>query len=527
MKKGMKIGLGAVAFLAGALVLTGCTNSFCSKKDKAHLLFAFDRGVTNYCDSTENASEEDKLLIETATNNPGDYVVYDVNAQVKGVATISQDSYLYSLIANAEKNYYSVPTLNYFVEFDKKVLNLAIDAANADGASYTLADITAEQIGGDNIIADNETFVPGILDEYGYLKFYEASSTKAEDKIWHKWGIINNEIRTEAVVGIDECPTSDFVKFYQSQMNTRVNNSRACIALKDGYYGHYGTANDKTKVLITGKNWGYAWKTGFLSGLLVYPIGAAIDWLTSSMLPGVGHGWAQLLAILIVTVVVRGLMLAVTFKQTTASSKMQALQPEVAKIQAKYPNANTNNYEKQKLAEETQKLYKKNGINPFGSILIMLIQFPIFICVWGAMQGSAWLSTDAVLGLHLSDSISSVLTTWSNWRNAGETGVITALVLFLLMSGAQVVSMLLPQWLQKNKMKKVQKLGKNPAQKENNNRMKWFTYIMMIMIIIMGFSLASAMGVYWLIGALISITQTLITTYVMDHKKKNGEPKRR
>ena len=76
-------------------------------------------------------------------------------------------------------------------------------------------------------------------------------------------------------------------------------------------------------------------------------------------------------------------------------------------------------------------------------------------------------------------------------------------------------------------MKKVQKLGKNPAQKENNNRMKWFTYIMMIMIIIMGFSLASAMGVYWLIGALISITQTLITTYVMDHKKKNGEPKRR
>ena len=134
------------------------------------------------------------------------------------------------------------------------------------------------------------------------------------------------------------------------------------------------------------------------------------------------------------------------------------------------------------------------------------------------MQGSAWLSTGAFLGLHLSDSISSVLTNWSNWGNP-SSGVWTALTLFLLMSAAQVVSMLLPQWIAKKKQKGFQKLGKNPAQKSQSNKMKWFTYIMMVFIIIMGFSLASAMGVYWFVGALISIAQTLITNAVAERKK--------
>ena len=50
--------------------------------------------------------------------------------------------------------------------------------------------------------------------------------------------------------------------------------------------------------------------------------------------------------------------------------------------------------------------------------------------------------------------------------------------------------------------------------------MKWVTYIMLVMIIIMGFSLVSAMGVYWLIGALISLAQTLITQVITDKKAK-------
>ena len=48
MKKGTKIGLSLAALLLGAVVLTGCTNSFCTAKDKAHILYAFDHGVCEY-----------------------------------------------------------------------------------------------------------------------------------------------------------------------------------------------------------------------------------------------------------------------------------------------------------------------------------------------------------------------------------------------------------------------------------------------------------------------------------------------
>ena len=214
-------------------------------------------------------------------------------------------------------------------------------------------------------------------------------------------------------------------------------------------------------------------------------------------------------------------MLIVTIRQTSGNAKMQALQPEIAKIQNKYPNANTNNYEKQMMAQEMSKLYKKNKINPLSTLLVMIVQFPVFICVWGALQGSASLSSDSLLNLHLSDNINQVLFNGANWANGSA---VTALFLFLFMAGAQVVSMLLPQWIQKAKRKKVASLGKNPAQSEQQNRMKMFTYVMAAMIIFMGFMLPSAMGVYWFVGALFSIAQTLIIEKINSARmKKKGK----
>ena len=202
---------------------------------------------------------------------------------------------------------------------------------------------------------------------------------------------------------------------------------------------------------------------------------------------------------------------------------MNELQPEIQKIQAKYPNSNTSQYDKQRMAAEMQKLYKKNHINPLSSLLVMIIQFPVFICVWGAMQGSAYLSTGSFLGLRLSDSIGSTIFSASSWKNGGGA---TALILFLLMAAAQTVAMLLPQWIQKRKAAGVAKLGKNPAQKSQANKMKWFTWIMLAMIILMGFSLASAMGVYWLVGALFSIGQTLITQVITEKNSKKNKGNR-
>ena len=513
MKKGTKIGIGIAALFMGAMVLTGCTNSFCSLEDKAHILYAIDDGVCDYyadqisAEAAKAADEEayanaknDKERAKIEIGKVGTLVGHD---DIWYYAKLSRNNTFYKIYTAAASAGYRTPSLDYYIAMDTVVLNHALKFENT--TTVSIDDIR------------NSEFTEGILIRQGYHKYYDDSEN-AKKKLWTNWNAYNNEVRTgDYGVHIDECPQNDYISYYQNQMNTKINSSRSCLATKQGFYGSYG---DGRPAEISQKNWSYPWSKGWiLSGLLVYPIGWLIDTFTVGMLNTVGSGWAQLLAILFVTIIVRSLMLAATFKQSTSSSKMQELQPEIAKIQAKYPNANSNQYEKQRLAQETQALYKKHKINPLTSLLVMVVQFPVFICVWGAMQGSAQLSSGAVLGLDLSKSISSVLTTWSNWTNPAS-GVWTALGLFLLMSGAQVVSMLLPQWIAKAEKKKIAKLGRNPAQKESDNKMKWFTYIMLGMIIFMGFSLVSALGVYWLVGALFSVAQTLIMHAVMKRKKQ-------
>jgi YidC/Oxa1 family membrane protein insertase len=124
------------------------------------------------------------------------------------------------------------------------------------------------------------------------------------------------------------------------------------------------------------------------------------------------------------------------------------------------------------------------------------------------------------LNLRLSDTIQQTLFNVTGSWYYNTTGWWTALILFLLMAGTQVMAMLLPRIIAKRKTKNVAKLSKNPAQDQNQNTMKMVSIFMMIFTIIMGFMLPAAMGVYWLIGGVISIAQTLITQLIMSKSSK-------
>ena len=494
MKKRTKLTVLGLTLIAGSLILSGCTASFCSINDKAHILYAFDYGVSDYYDHEVEGS---KQVFEGNTNIY--YVVNRPTSTSSGIGKADSDATKAGLV---------LPTDNYFVKMDQLVLEDALLASNLDKAT----------------VGFNEAIEA--LDNYGYLK-YDG------EKLWDSWDSLNEELRTMAStnngINLDDLPTNDYLTIYKRDMNSLISSYRSCIAITTDDYGYYGYANGaqyrdghRVSVQIEAKDWGYAWKKGFLEGLLVFPIAWLTEtFVTSFKAGGVVGGLAQLLAIFAITFIVRSLMLLVTIKQTTGNAKMQALQPEIIKIQNKYPNANTNTYEKQQMAQEMNRLYKKNKINPLSTLLVMVVQFPVFICVWGALQGCASLSSDALLNLHLSDSINTVLVNGANWGNGSA---VTALILFLLMAAAQVVSMLLPQWLQKMKRKKVASLGKNPAQSDQQSRMKMFTYMMMAMIIFMGFTLPSAMGVYWFFGALFSVAQTLIIEAINNNRsKKKGK----
>jgi YidC/Oxa1 family membrane protein insertase len=102
-------------------------------------------------------------------------------------------------------------------------------------------------------------------------------------------------------------------------------------------------------------------------------------------------GWA----IIIFTLLIRLVIAPLTKSQLESSKKMQEMQesPEWKKIQKKYKD------DREKLSQEQMRLYQEMGINPFGSCLPTLIQFPIIIGLYWAITKSLAISPVQLLTL--------------------------------------------------------------------------------------------------------------------------------
>jgi len=88
------------------------------------------------------------------------------------------------------------------------------------------------------------------------------------------------------------------------------------------------------------------------------------------------------LCIIVLTVLVRGLMFPLSRKQALMSVRMQQLAPEMKKLQEKYKD------DRQALGMAQMELYRKHGVNPFGSCWVLLLQMPIFMGLYFALQES-------------------------------------------------------------------------------------------------------------------------------------------
>jgi YidC/Oxa1 family membrane protein insertase len=85
-------------------------------------------------------------------------------------------------------------------------------------------------------------------------------------------------------------------------------------------------------------------------------------------------------AIIMLTVVVRGCMFPISRKQAKSMAKMQELKPELDRITAKYKD------DMQKRAAAQQALWKQHGYNPMSGCLPMFLQLPIFIGLYRSLM---------------------------------------------------------------------------------------------------------------------------------------------
>ncbi len=124
---------------------------------------------------------------------------------------------------------------------------------------------------------------------------------------------------------------------------------------------------------------------GFIMTPLYYAISVilvAFHRLFSTVLdPSGGASWA--LSIVGLTLLIRTALIPLFVKQIKSSRNMQLIQPKVKELQKKY------GHDREKLGQETMKLYKDSGTNPFASCLPILLQMPIFLALFRLLDQAA------------------------------------------------------------------------------------------------------------------------------------------
>jgi YidC/Oxa1 family membrane protein insertase len=88
----------------------------------------------------------------------------------------------------------------------------------------------------------------------------------------------------------------------------------------------------------------------------------------------VGGSWG--LAIVGLTVVIRAVLVPLTFRQLKAMQEMQRLAPQINALKEKYKE------DKQRQQQEIMKFYQENKINPLASCLPLLLQLPVFVSLF-------------------------------------------------------------------------------------------------------------------------------------------------
>ena len=98
-------------------------------------------------------------------------------------------------------------------------------------------------------------------------------------------------------------------------------------------------------------------------------------------------------SILVFTIMVRVVMFPLTVRQSRQLKSMNAIQPKVKEIQAKFAK------DRQRITQETMRIYKENGVNPIGCLGPLVIQFPIWIGLYQAILQTLPAAPDRLIGL--------------------------------------------------------------------------------------------------------------------------------
>jgi len=246
--------------------------------------------------------------------------------------------------------------------------------------------------------------------------------------------------------------------------------------------------------------------------------------LIYAVIPGHNFG----LSIIIFTIIIRLLLWPLVKKQLHQAKVMRKIQPELKKIKA------SSKGDKQKESQMLMELYKEKGINPLGSIGILLIQLPIFLALYSGikrvitdpeqiitfaykpLQHLPWMKTLAE-NIHKFDAtLFGIVDLSKSALGNGKAIYWPAMIIVLASAIVQYYQskQLMPTDKNARKLRDILKeasSGTAADTSEVNAAVgKSTRYLLPVMIFLFTVSVASALSLYWLTSGIVAYIQQSI-----------------
>ncbi len=190
------------------------------------------------------------------------------------------------------------------------------------------------------------------------------------------------------------------------------------------------------------------------------------------------------LSLIATCLIIRFILYPFTKKTAMQSELIKKAQPELNKLEKKYENK-TSAEDQNKKAQEMMLIYQKYKINPVSGCLLAFIQLPLLLAFYEAIQRTPAIFEDKFLFFELGKTPGTAI----------KGGEYLYIILVILIFVATLFSF------------------RKTLKDQSNNQvmnMKTTLYFMLAIITVSSFTIASAVGIYWITSNVFTIIQNLL-----------------
>jgi YidC/Oxa1 family membrane protein insertase len=206
------------------------------------------------------------------------------------------------------------------------------------------------------------------------------------------------------------------------------------------------------------------------------------------------------IVIILLSIFTKVLFYRLTHKSFKSMKDMQDLQPRLQALKEKYKD------DRQKISQETMRLYKEAGVNPLGGCLPLLLQMPVFIALFSVLK-----FTIELRGAHFFGWITDL----------SEQDVLTHLPMALPVIGRELS--ILPLLMGGAMVLQTKFGGGSMTPGSVSTQPKLFSYMLPIVFTVIFYKMPSGLVLYWFVNNILTIAQQYYINKDSDSKKESEE----